>query len=273
MGDSQFRSRPTSVASLRGSGRRGSLAAGLLLILLVGSALAAEIEVIELRHQLAETLLPTLSAVADENVIVRAAGARLIVRGSPGAIERMRELVRRLDTPMQSLQISVRRVSVAAAGSEGLGAGHEGAEVYRSRSAEDARLVQTVTAMPGRAAFIDTGKIIPTTDRFVALNRRGGVAYAERRRYRRWPEGFYATARLVAGRAVVDISVADSADAVEGAIPSRRILSTVSGDLGAWIPVGVVQEGAARESSGVVYSTRSADSARQRVELRVEVAQ
>ncbi|WP_040661989.1 secretin N-terminal domain-containing protein [Nitrococcus mobilis] len=253
--------------------RCGFLAAGLLLILLASSASAAQIEVIELRHQLAETLLPTLSAVADEDVVVRAAGARLIVRGSPSAIERMRELVRKLDTPMQSLQISVRRVSVAAAGSEGLGAGREGAEVYRSRSAEDARLVQTVTAMPGRAAFIDTGKIIPTTDRFVALNRRGGAAYTERRRYRHWPEGFYATARLVAGRTVVDISVADSAGAVEGVVPSRRIVSTVSGELGAWLPIGVVQEGAAREGSGIVYSTRSTDSARQRVELRVEVAQ
>ncbi len=272
MGDSQFRSRATPVASLRGFGWRGFLAVGLLLILLMGSA-AAEIEVIELRHQLAETLIPTLSAVAGEDVIVRAAGARLIVRGSPSAIERMRELVRKLDTPMQSLQISVRRVSGAAAGSEGLGAGHAGAEVYRSRSAEDTRLVQTVTVMPGRAAFIDTGKIIPTTDRFVALNRRGGVAYTERRRYRRWPEGFYATARLVAGRAVIDISVADSAGAVEGAIPSRRIVSTVSGELEAWIPIGVVQEGAVRADSGIVHSTRSADSARQRVELRVEVAQ
>ncbi|MCO6441214.1 MAG: hypothetical protein J5I81_09030 [Nitrococcus mobilis] len=239
----------------------------------MGLASAAEIEVIELRHQLAEVLLPTLSAVAGADVAVRAAGARLIVRGSPAAIERTRELVRKLDTPMQSLQISVRRISAAAAGGEGLGVGRKGAEVFRSRSAEDTRLVQTVTAMPGRPAFIDTGEIIPITDRFVALNRRGGEAYAERRRYHHWPEGFYATARLAAGRAVIDISVADSAGTVEGAIPSRRIVSTVSGALGAWIPIGVVREGAAREGSGIVYSTRSADSARQRVELRVEVAQ
>lgn len=249
-----------------------SLIAGLLLVVLTGLASAAQIEIIELQHRLAEELAPTLSAVVGEDVVVRAAGSRLIVRGSPTAINRVRELVRTLDSSIQLLRISVRRVSAAETEREGIGASRKGVEVYSSRSAKDGRLVQTVTVMAGSPAFIDTGESVPVTDRTVILST-GGVAYAEQRRYRRRPEGFYATARLADGRAVVDISVADSRDDADGVIQHRRVVSTVSGAPGQWIPIGVVREGAVREGSGIVYSTRIAESDRQRVEIRVERAE
>lgn len=272
MGDRQTRSRTAPIAALRPPAWFASLVAGLLLVLLTGLASAAQIEVIELRHRLAGDLVPALSAVAGEDTVVRAAGSRLIVRGSPAAIDRVRELVRTLDTPIQSLRISVRRVSGAGVGHEGMGAGREGVEVYSSRSSEDSRLIQTVTAVAGSPAFIDTGKSVPIMDRIVALGN-DGVAYAERRRYQHRPKGFYATARLIGGRAVIDISVADSSGNADGAIQHRRIVSTVSGKLGEWIPIGVVQEGAAQEGSGTVYSTRSAESDQQQVEIRVESAE
>lgn len=269
MGDRQPRSGAAPIAHLKRPVWLVSLAIGLLLALFTGLVSAARIEVIELRHRLAAELVPTLSAVAGEDTIVRAAGSRLIVRGSPAAIERIRELARKLDSAAPLLRVSVRRASGAEVGREGLGADRGGVEVYSSRSAEDSSLVQTVTVMAGSPAFIDTGKSVPVTDRVMALGP-NGAAYAERRRYQYRPEGFYATARLVGGRAVIDISVADSHGESGGVIQHRRIVSTVSGKLGEWIPVGAVEEGAAGAGSGVVYSTRSAESDRQQVEIRVE---
>ncbi|MDN5869461.1 MAG: hypothetical protein L0H73_01875 [Nitrococcus sp.] len=254
------------------SRRFASLIAGVLLVLLANLAVASQIEVIELRHRLAEELAPTLSAVAGEDVVVSAAGSRLIVRGSPEAIERMRKLAAELDTATQSLRISVRRVSGAAAGRGGVGADRKGVEVYSSRSAQDSRLLQTVTVRAGQPAFIDTGKSVPITDRRVILSTLG-AAYTERRRYQHRPQGFYATARLVDGRAIVDISVADSSGNTGGAVQHRRLVSTVSGELGEWIGIGTVREGAAREGSGIIFSTRNVESDWQQIEIRVDVAE
>lgn len=272
MGERQLRSRTAPIITLRSLVWCASRIAGLLLVLLAGLASAAQIEVIELRHRLAEELVPTLSAVADEDTVVRAAGSRLIVRGSPAAIDRIRELARTLDSATPSLRISVRRVSGAETGRGGIGADRKGLEVHSSRSAEDGRLVQTVTVMAGSPAFIDTGRSVPITDRIVILGT-NGAGYAERQRYQHRPEGFYATARLIDGRAVIDISVADSRGDADGAIRHHRIVNTVSGRLGEWLPIGVVQEDAAREGSDVIYSTRSAQSERQQIEIRVESAE
>ncbi|MDN5848254.1 MAG: hypothetical protein L0H63_01255 [Nitrococcus sp.] len=254
------------------SWRLAALVAGLLLVLLADLAAAAQIEVIELRHRLAEELVPTLSAVAGEDVVVRAAGSRLIVRGSPEAIERIRKLARALDTAMQSLRISVRRMSGAAAGRGGIGANRKGVEVYSSRSAQDSRLLQTVTVLAGQPAFIDTGESVPITDRSVILGTIG-AAYTERKRYQHRPQGFYATARLIDGRAIIDISVADSSGNTDGAVQHRRLVSTVSGKPGEWIPIATVREGAAQEGSGIVFSTRSVASNLQQIEIRVELVQ
>lgn len=252
--------------------RLRAVVAALLLALLGATVAAAEIEVIELRHRLAAELAPTLSAVAGEDVVVKAAGSRLIVRGSPAAIDRLRAVVRTLDVPLQSLRISVRRASDAAAGGAGIGIGREGVKVYATQSAEDGSLVQTVRVMEGSTAFIDTGESVPVTDRIVVLDD-DGAAYAERRRYQHRPEGFYATARVVDGRAIVDIAVADSEAGTDGEVLHRRVVSTVSGQPGQWIPLGVVRESAERDESGIIYSTRSAESRTGRIEIRVEIVE
>lgn len=241
-----------------------------MLLSLLGGVAAADLQVVELHHRLAADLLPALTAL-EEGVVVKAAGSRLILRGEPASVNRLREMARTLDVPTRSLRISVRRVSDALATDAGAEVQRDGARVYRTGSAEDARLIQTVTTIEGRPAFIDSGRSVPIINRS-ALFGVNGAAYTERRRFQYWPEGFYATAHVVGERVSVDIGVAQSDGTVAGGeVSHRRIVSTVSGRPGEWLSLGAVGETAAHNRSGIVRGTRSAHSQGERLDIRVEI--
>ena len=240
-----------------------------MLLILLGGVAAADMEVMELHHRLAEDLVPALARV-EEGVVVKAAGSRLIMRGDPAGIARLREMARTLDVPIRSLRISVRRVSDALAAEAGVGVKREGIKIYGTRAAEDARLLQTVTTLEGRPAFIDTGQSVPITNRSAILGV-NGAAYTERQRYQYRPEGFYATAHIVGDRVLVDIGLAHSNATDAGNVQHRRIVSTVAGRPGEWLPLGAIRETAARNGSGIVRNTRSAQSQGERLDIRVEL--
>lgn len=268
MGNRDARPRAAPAPSLSPAVRSLPRLAAVVLVLLGGVA-TADMEVLELHHRLAEELVPALAAL-DEGVVVKAAGSRLILSGDPAGIDRLRDVARRLDVPMRSLRISVRRVSDALAADTGAGVERDRVKVYGTRSAEDDRLLQAVTAIEGRPAFIDTGQSVPIIDRS-ALFGVNGAAYTARRRYQYRPKGFYATAHVLGDRVIVDISVAHSNRTAADKIQHRRIVSTVSGRPGEWLSLGAVRETAARNSSGIVRSTRSAQSQGERLAIRVEI--
>ena len=77
-----------------------------LLLLLPLTALA-EVTTLPLSHRNAESLIPLLRPVVDEGIRLSGRGELLIVNASPEQLEELRQLVSQIDTPLQSLLISV----------------------------------------------------------------------------------------------------------------------------------------------------------------------
>lgn len=246
------------------------------LVLAAGSALA-DVAVIELRHRPAAELLPLVEPMTPAETVVRGDGSRLVVRGTPERIEAVRALVEQLDTRPEALRISLRIGSetvTGRAGAEIAGDGDERGEtgsvrVHGTRDATARDRIQTVRAVAGRPAFIDTGGTLLLTERTIAVRRRG-AAIDERYRRMDWPDGFLATARVDGDRVTVTLR-ADRADPPrpDTATERQRIVTTVAGPLGQWIPVAAVSEQGARTGSGITRRSSDARDRRRTVELRV----
>ncbi|WP_435103741.1 hypothetical protein [Arhodomonas sp. AD133] len=231
-------------------------------------ALAA-IDTITLKHRPAETILPALRELAPQGVGLAADGFRLIVRGEPGEIASMREAVATLDRPLANLLVSVRHSGRATREQrriEGRGqVGNDGAsghlEIRRTHSERDETGNQRVRTLEGHAARIDTGMTVPAGSRWLWAGRRG-AGYAEAPAYRHMPDGFYAVPYLNGERVRVEIAVRRERPDGERT-RKREVVTTVSGRLGEWIPLGGVSSG---DRAGHWRTAKSAA----RIELRVE---
>ncbi len=243
----------------------------LAIIACSGQALAA-IATITLKHRPAETVLPALRELAPEDVGLAADGFRLIVRGEPGEIDSVREAVATLDRPLANLMVSVRHSGHATRERrriEGRGRiGDDGAsghlEIRRTHSGRDENANQRVRTLEGHAASIDTGMTVPAGSRWLWAGRRG-AGYAEAPAHRHLPDGFYAVPHLNGDRVRVEIAVRRERPDGERT-RKREVVTTVSGRLGEWMPVGGVSTTDSGDGAG---HWRTGESAA-RIELKVE---
>ncbi|HSC76189.1 MAG TPA: secretin N-terminal domain-containing protein [Pseudomonadales bacterium] len=241
----------------------------------VGTANADKniVQVYSLKHQLAESLLPTLNSTLLPDESINAYNNELVVNASPASQQKVEQLLQTLDTPLRNVQISVRNNNtgnsinnntgvsgVIHTGEVYLGAG---GPVYREKNNQERRgsdggiviqsdgarihsnheVRQTSTqqeqklrAIEGSPAWISTGQAIPyrSTDRW-------GNTTTE---YQNADRGFYVTARIIGDRVQLDISTSndklseDPHKSRRGVIDTERVQTTVSGTVGDWIPLG-----------------------------------
>jgi type II secretory pathway component GspD/PulD (secretin) len=237
--------------------RRGSSTAALLLACGLAAA-QQQMEIIPLRAQTVDRVLPVLMPLLEPGGTLTGMNDQLFLRASPANRADIKRALAAIDVPARRLVIHVATTREALDAGRGAAVGGQvviGEETTRGRVAAGAwdgqatssqRAGQMVRTVEGGAAFISAGRSLPLPMRQTTAGP-GGVV-TDGVVFRDVGSGFFATPRLSGDRVTLEIS--QQAESISGrglgAIDSQRLTTTVSGRLGEWIQVG----GVSRESAG-----------------------
>lgn len=235
----------------------------------------AEMSLITLKHRNAESLIPLLQPVLDEGVSISGQGATLIVNSKPWQLEELRTLLAQLDTPLQSLMISViQGGSVQRSGIQGNVSGNVAApqvRIYGTQKNEKEAVSQRLQVIEGEWASISAGESVPVV-RQSNNHSLHGTTTQPSIEYKEIESGFEVRPRLQGEQVTLEIRPfrAKRASAGGGIIEQQQITTTVSGKLGEWLTLGGVDEQQQQTGVGTVYATGKQRSATHNVKLRVE---
>lgn len=237
-----------------------------LLLLLPLSALAAELEVIALKHRSAEELLPIVRPLLDRDGVASGMNYQLILRTSPRNLAEIKKLLTSLDIAPRRLRITVmqdvdrdtvaRLISVSGSVGRnpritlpdgGGGAGVEigqgrdrlKANVISTRSLEEGRNTQQLQVLEGNRALVRTGQSMPVPQRQV-IQHPWGTQVIDSTEYREVERGFYVLPRVHGDRVTVEIEAQNDAPVRNDpqSVSTQQASTTLSGRLGEWIELG-----------------------------------
>ena len=221
-----------------------------------GSALADwPIEIIPLKHQTVEQMLPMLRPFVSEGGTVTGMNGQLVIKTSPENLAQLQQIIDKFDRAPRQLRITVRegdsasftrqgvtvegRIPVGEGGSIGIGRPEAG-EGLEIRAAGGSKTWGTdadrhVRATEGMPAFIQTGVSVPVTTGY----RDGWGRFYRERSYQDITSGFYVTPWVNGDRVTLEISPFSGKPLDQrGSYQKQEISTRVSGRLGEWIDIG-----------------------------------
>jgi hypothetical protein len=237
-----------------------------LLLLLPLSALAAELEVIALKHRSAEELLPIVRPLLDRDGVASGMNYQLILRTSPRNLAQIKKLLTSIDVAPRRLKITVMqdvdrdtverltsvsgsigsnpRITLPDSGggaSVEIGQGRDRlkANVISTRTLEEGRNTQQLQVIEGNRALVRTGQSMPVPQRQV-IQHPWGSQVVDTTEYRDVERGFYVLPRVQGDRVTVEIEAQNDAP-VRGdplSVNTQQASTTLSGRLGEWIELG-----------------------------------
>lgn len=256
----------------------------LALVLGVTAAVAArDLQIIELRYRPAEEIVPVIQPLIEPGGVLTGADRMLFVNTSPANFEQVRQAVELLDRRPRQLIVTVGQGTVTRGdrtdlvGTATVGRGDvqvgvnappgddSGVAVgVRSGSQRtDLHNTSSVRTLEGTETYIALGQRVPLTTTQVVPGRRGPIEYTSSE-IRDVSTGFYATVRLQGETATLEVSPRQQrlrGSATAPVVETAGLVSTVSGPLGEWIPLGAVQETGGGDTTGLlVWGRRSAQS-------------
>ena len=242
---------------------RGSSTAALLLTCGLAAA-QQQMEIIPLRAQTVDRVLPVLMPLLEPGGTLTGMNDQLFLRASPANRADIKRALAAIDVPARRLVIHVATTREALDAGRGAAVGGQvviGDETTRGRvsagawdgqAASSQRAGQMVRTVEGGAAFISAGRSLPLPMRQTSAGP-GGIVVTDGVVFRDVGSGFFATPRLSGDRVTLEIS--QQAESMSGrglgAIDSQRLTTTVSGRLGEWMQVGGVSREAAGSGRGI----------------------
>lgn len=275
--------------------RRLRAVASLTLLCWLGAAAAQQLEVIELRHRLADDVMPALQSLLEPGGVLTGTDSTLFVRTSPSNLEQIRQALAVLDRRPRQLLLSVGQGTVATVreaevrGTASIGSGdvqvgvnrppgtEPGATVTARASTQHADLhdVSSVRALEGTETFIAVGQSVPVTTTQVTSGW-SGTTTVHTTEYRDASTGFYATARVSGDVVSLEISPRRqrfSGPSAQRSLDTAGITTWVSGRLGEWLPVGGAVQSGSTVGSGLLAAGGSSLSSGYTVWVKVEEVQ
>lgn len=245
--------------------RRPFLGLSAVLLLAPGLMLPAEAEerpirILPLQHRPAEDLLPLLRPLLGPEETLTGEGMRLVARAAPATLAQLEQAVAALDVAAAGLRLSV-QWGEADETSEG---GHR-ITTRRDTGMRSLRLLEGETALVRRERQLPRG-----TARLIPIP--GGIAVEPHITRQRLQEGFLVTARLLPEERVrLAIRVLrDRPDPTGGGRSlSQAVETTVTADLGEWIPLSTLHRETSTEGTQVLR-TREPERRRE-LDLRVRI--
>ncbi|MCX4188090.1 hypothetical protein [Methylophaga sp. OBS4] len=253
---------------------------------LFSQALAANnsIHTITLKHRLASEVLPHIEAFLPANATARAYGDMLILKADNATVANVEALLKKLDVPLQSLNITVLRTNqqlgnrYKARDKITLETGEDidGAVAIRRWSSRDSRHQDQqyrARGIAGQPVSISMGQDIARQQHLVFIRPRGGVGVQSHTDYISTENGFQAIPVLLPDNQVrVEIhpffsKMSHGTDTIN----HSDVITTVVGQLGAWLEIGYVSEDAEHAGDGFTQY-RSHSSQQQIIYLKVETS-
>jgi hypothetical protein len=263
-----------------------------LALCILGPANADDVEVIQLKYRTAEQVIPTLRPLLEPGGGLSGMQSTVVIRASRANIAQLKQVVATLDTMPRRLMISVRqdaggsfeqrgasvastvgggdvRVSVneSPRSQSGVTVG-----VYDSRGTVDDRLTSQVQTLEGSPAYVSTGQSAPVRTTVVTPAPGGGRGVQSATGFQHVASGFYVIPRVSGDRVFLDVSPqrATPGQHGPGSANYQQIVTTASGRLGEWFPLGGVDQNATGSQSGILSGSRSARWGASSVWVRVD---
>lgn len=278
---------------------RGTLAARMARVLILLASLgwlppaeAQDLQVIELRHRLADQVIPSLQPLLEPGGAITGMDAMLFVRTSPRNFEQIRQAVAMLDRKPRQLRVTVGQGTVvnesdsAVRGSAAVGSGDVQVGVNRPPGGDpgvavtarhtsqraDLHNVSSVATLEGAETFIATGQSAPLTTTQAAPGW-PGTSTVQTTEYRSASTGFYATPRVNGD--IVTLDLAPQQQRFSGSSRDRRVetagvTTQVSGRLGEWIQVGGSSTAGRSDTTGLLTRGARSDERSYSVWVKVE---
>lgn len=256
----------------------------ILFALLLSALVSAQqqMEIIPLRHQTVEQVLPVLQPLLEPGASLSGMSGQLIIRASQRNLEELRQVLSAIDRPARRLMIHVsqnreldrRQQAIEVSGNVALGDNARLTEPGRrmpgstrveirhgsssittqavdSQRSGDSRTTQSVQVIDGGQAFIQVGRSLPLPLRQI-VRTPGGAVMTESIVYQDLGQGFHASPRLVGERVTLEISPRFDTPGTQGSGSARlattqSLSTTITGRLGEWIELGGSHQQATRQ--------------------------
>lgn len=218
---------------------------------------AQELQIVELRHRLADEVLPALRPLLEEGGVLTGVDGVLFVRTSAANLEQLLAAIAAIDHPPRQLLITVGQGTVSssdAAGAQGsvvVGSDPRG-EVRVGGFTQHASLsnVSSIRTLEGNETFIAVGQTAP---------------------YRDAQSGFYATARVSGDNVVLEVSPRQQRFAGRGGVvQSGGATTTLSVRLGEWIELGAVRDTSSGSTGGLLVWGRHSGASEYSAWVKIE---
>ena len=259
------------------------------------------IEVVELRHNLLQDVLPVVQPLMGEGETLTGMNNQLIIKAPPARVRQIRELLSQIDRPPRRLIVTVsnqgeldrysRGHSTAAdinsgdgnitinprgqrreTASAGVESGDSRARIgVHDSSSQGGRTVgQHVQVMEGRRAWINAGVQVPVRSREGYFA--GGVPYERRSiTYHDVRSGFYVIPRLSGEFVTLEILQHDDRPGDRPrTFRTQSANSTVSGRLGEWINLGGISKAESDSRRDIGQSASSGMTGGQQIWVKVD---
>lgn len=258
------------------------------------------VEVISLNHRTVEEVIPVLRPFVGSEGVISGMNNQLIVQTTPARLERIKEIIARIDTPLRQLMITVaqnvtreqlERIA-AASGKITISnnnrltisdeRGDRTGRVEYSRDEDTLKVqgqsstgiaqtadIQRLRILEGSQALIKIGSSIPLPERTVVRNT-NGVTVIGSSRYHDVTSGFYVLPRIVGDGVILEISPQRSTLGKEKSIDYQSATTRVKGQLGKWIELGSIQQRQDDKGSQIWSGSKEKASERRGIFLKVE---
>ncbi|MDH5357940.1 MAG: hypothetical protein OEY48_05245 [Gammaproteobacteria bacterium] len=223
------------------------------------------IETIQLNHRLAVEVLPEVQAFLPKDVTARAFNDVIILKAQPDVIHEIKQLIHKLDTPLQRLKITVLRTNERLSDQqrsqidaeilvddEGTSSGVS-VQTWSTQNTNNKDQQYEAQGIAGRPILISMGQEIPQQEQYLVLRADGDLTVQSNTNYLDIFNGFQAVARILPNHhATVDIHpIFSHFSKQSGVIDRSQIITSISGPVGVWLEVGSISNEKNIEKQGV----------------------
>ena len=238
----------------------------LFITLLISSISIAEpkIETIQLNHRLAIELLPEIQAFLPADVTARAFNDFIIIKAEADVIKDIKQLINKLDTPLQRLKVSILRTDILLSEqqlsqtnadlsiNENNVSGSLSIKRWSTKDTKNKDQYYQAQGIAGRPILILMGQAIPQKEQYLAILPHGGVAIQSSTNYININNGFQAVGRILPNHHIsIDIHpIFGHFSKQTGTIEQSEIISTISGPVNTWLELGQINNSKNTEKQG-----------------------
>jgi hypothetical protein len=241
-----------------------------------------EIETIQLNHRLAAEVLAELQSFLPDEATAQASNDFIILQASPKVIAEIKQLINQVDTPAQSLMISVLKSDEAISDiqrsqidtnviiDELALAANISIRHWSTSNSRNKDQHYQARGISGRPVMIRTGQAMPQREQYLLLSSNGDRAVQTNTTYIEINNGFQAIANILPNHQVsVEIYPEfTTLSKRNGVITQSQMFTNVYGSVGTWLEIGQVSNDKNITQAAAHYQT--SHSEQQFIYIRVD---